>query len=199
MENELLQCHQWILKFCLLTDWHFELLGGVPVKKPPCMCKRVFMSNWMNLEHFRPVQWNVFVPPPTKFRQNCPPKRVLATMLISWQKIECKSSECEPWTIIKDLHWGGIFESNFRMFEAHFDPKKRKIATFTWFATKARMLPVKCASSDSYVPPTMVAVVDKLLDWAIPTKYHSTRTNLWQKLPAKLSYRMVPKSGCVYL
>ena len=37
---------------------------------------------------------------------------------------------------------------------AHFNPKKREIATFTWFATKARMLPVKCASSGSYVPPT---------------------------------------------
>ena len=27
------------------------------------------------------------------------------------------------------------------------------------------MLPVKCASSDSYVPPTMVAVVNNLIDW----------------------------------
>ena len=99
MENELLQCHQWILKFWLLTDWHFELLGGVPVKKPPCICKRVFMSNWMNLEHFRPVQWNVFVPPPTKFRQKCPPKRVLATMLISWQKCENRVQIVRMWTM----------------------------------------------------------------------------------------------------
>ena len=115
--------------------------------------------------------------------------------------------------------WGGTFESNLRMFEAHFNPKKREIATFTWFATKARMLlskilpqtsrnftqiylpylrhyqtlhwggtlrrhtwggtfesnlrmfeahfnllPVKSASSDSYLPPTMVAVIDNLMD-----------------------------------
>ena len=47
---------------------------------------------------------------------------------------------------------------------AHLNPKKREIATFTWFATKARMLPVKCASSDSYVPPPMGAVGDNSMD-----------------------------------
>ena len=52
------------------------------------------------------------------------------------------------------------------MFEAHFNPKDREIATFTWFATKARMLPVKCASSDSYVPPPMGAVGDTFEDRA---------------------------------
>ena len=103
------------------------------------------------------------------------------------------------WGTLRKHIWGGTFESNPRMFESHFNPKKWETGTYIWFAKKARMLPVKCASSDSYVPPTMVAVVDKLLDWAIPTKYHSTRTDLWQKLPAKLSYRMVPKSGCAYI
>ena len=43
--------------------------------------------------------------------------------------------------------WGGTFESNLRMFEAHFN-----------------LLPVKSASSDSYLPPTMVAVIDNLMD-----------------------------------
>ena len=67
-------------------------------------------------------------------------------------------------TCIEEAHWGGTFESNHRMFEAHFNPKKREIATFTWFATKARMLPAKCASSDSYVPPPMGAVGDTFED-----------------------------------
>ena len=49
---------------------------------------------------------------------------------------------------------------------AHFNPKKREIATFTWFATKARMLPAKCASSDSYVPPPMGGVGDTFEDRA---------------------------------
>ena len=50
---------------------------------------------------------------------------------------------------------------------AHFIiPKKREIATFAWFATKARMLPVKCAPSDSYVPPPMGAVGDTFEDRA---------------------------------
>ena len=43
---------------------------------------------------------------------------------------------------------------------------QREIATFAWFATKARMLPVKCAPSDSYVPPPMGAVGDTLKDRA---------------------------------
>ena len=50
---------------------------------------------------------------------------------------------------------------------AHFNPKKREIATFTWFATKAHMLPAKCASSDSYVPPPMGAVGDTFEDRGI--------------------------------
>ena len=99
-------CGRWIIAVSpvnleVLFTYRLTLwtLGGVPVKKPPCMCKRVFMSNWMNLEHFRPVQWNVFVPPPTKFRQNCPPKRVLATMLISWQKCENRVQIVRMWTM----------------------------------------------------------------------------------------------------
>ena len=47
--------------------------------------------------------------------------------------------------------WGGTFESNLRMFEAHFN-----------------LLPVKSASSDSYLPPTMVAVIDNLMDRGVP-------------------------------
>ena len=58
----------------------------------------------------------------------------------------------------------GTFESNLKMFEAHFNPKKREIATFTRFTTKARMLPVQCASSNSYVPPSMGAVAVRLMD-----------------------------------
>ena len=50
------------------------------------------------------------------------------------------------------------------MFEVHYNPKKRNIVTFTWFPTKARMLPVKCASPDSYVPLPMGAVGDILMD-----------------------------------
>ena len=53
--------------------------------------------------------------------------------------------------------WGGTFKSI---------PNKCEIATFTWFATKARMLPVKCASSDSYVPPPKGAVGVRLMDRA---------------------------------
>ena len=52
------------------------------------------------------------------------------------------------------------------MFEAHFNPKKREIVTFTSFATKACMLPVKSASSDSYLPPPMGAVGDTFEDRA---------------------------------
>ena len=63
------------------------------------------------------------------------------------------------------LKWYPIRGAHLRILQgAHFKPKKPKIATFTWFATKARMLPVKCASSDSYVPPPMGAVGDTFED-----------------------------------
>ena len=45
-------------------------------------------------------------------------------------------------------------------------PQKCVIVTFAWFATKARVQPVKCAPSNSYVPPTMVVVVVRLKDRA---------------------------------
>ena len=55
--------------------------------------------------------------------------------------------------------WGGTFESNPRMFESHFNPKKWETGTYIWFAKKARMLPVKCASSDSFVPNNLSLII----------------------------------------
>ena len=70
---------------------------------------------------------------------------------------------------------------------AQFNPKKRGIATFTWFTTKARMLPVKCVSSGSYVPPTMVAVVDTFEDRGLtwqsswPRRRPSACNSFWRE------------------
>ena len=52
----------------------------------------------------------------------------------------------------------GTFDSNALILGAHFNPKKRKVAT------KVHMLPVKCAHSNSYVPPTMVVT---LYNWGL--------------------------------
>ena len=54
----------------------------------------------------------------------------------------------------------------------YFTPKMHNCA---WFATKARMQPVKCAPSNSYVPPPMGAVGDTLYNRALGCE----RKNTW--------------------
>ena len=53
------------------------------------------------------------------------------------------------WSIIAQINlvvfWGGTVDSKSLIKGAHFNHKKREIATFSWFATKASMS-IKCAS-----------------------------------------------------
>ena len=52
------------------------------------------------------------------------------------------------WSIIAQINlvvfWGGTVDSKSLIKGAHFNHKKREIATFSWFATKASMS-IKCA------------------------------------------------------